>query len=305
MDTKKLVMIIILGIIGISLVFGLANIGEYEGNVKYSDNSGVVGIIYIDGPISGSASSGFASSGTHPEVIMNYLRDAQYDDNVKAVVLRMNTPGGTTAASQEIAMEVARLREKGKVVVTSMGDMAASGGYWIAAESDWIVATPGTITGSIGVIMEIANLQELYGKIGVDFEVIKSGEYKDIGSSNRDMTETEQAMLQAMVDDLYYQFVEVVSLGRNMSESEVLAIADGRIFTGREALNVGLVDELGNFYDAIDAAVELAGLEDYYIYEYGVDFTFKQLFSQIFRFELDIQKSIKDMLISENPVNIR
>jgi len=194
------------------------------------------------------------------EAIMEQLRRAADDPSVKAVVLRLNTPGGTAAASQEIALEVDRLRKAGKKVVASMGDVAASGGYWIACRCDKIVANPGTITGSIGVIMETQNLQGLYEKLGVDPVVFKSGPHKDMGSTSRVVTEQEQQIFQSMVDDMYKQFVETVSEGRGIDQAQVREVADGRVFTGSQAMENGLVDDLGNYYDAIDIAADLAGI---------------------------------------------
>jgi len=192
---------------------------------------------------------------------MEQLRRAAEDPAIKAVVLRLNTPGGTSAASQEIALEVDRLRETGKKVVVSMGDVAASGGYWIASRCDRIVANPGTITGSIGVIMETTDMQGLYEKIGLEPEVFKSGPHKDMGSPARDIRPEERAIFQSMVDDIYQQFVNTVSSGRGMDREQVEKLADGRIFTGSQAVKNGLVDELGNFYDAVRVATEMAGLK--------------------------------------------
>ncbi|NPV26728.1 MAG: signal peptide peptidase SppA [Firmicutes bacterium] len=225
-------------------------------------NSGVVGVINIEGPIVGSTEgstfSGFASS----KRIMEQLRQARDDEDVVAVVLRINSPGGSAAASQEIGVEVNRLREAGKKVVVSMGDVAASGGYWIAAGADKIVANPATMTGSIGVIMELQNFQGLMGKLGIRSEAIKSGPHKDMGSPTREITEGERDILQGMVNDIYTQFIDVVTKGREgkMTREQVIQLADGRIFTGRQARELGLVDELGNYYDAVRLAGQLAGI---------------------------------------------
>lgn len=222
---------------------------------------GAVAVIFVEGIITGGRSQGDwfgVSAGSH--TIMEQLRRAREDSEVRAVVLRINSPGGSAAASQEISQEIMRLKETGKPVVASMGDAAASGGYWIAASADAIVANPATITGSIGVIMELQNWQELYDKIGIDFNIIKSGPHKDMGSSARELTAEERDILQGMVDDIHRQFVTVVAEGRNMPREEVQKLADGRIFTGQQAYELGLVDHLGNYYDAIDVAAELAGI---------------------------------------------
>ncbi len=179
---------------------------------------------------------------------------------VKAIVLDINSPGGTVAAVQEINAAIARARgAHKKPVVAVLGDVAASGGYYIAAACDKVVAHPGTITGSIGVIFSGANVEGLMKKIGYRPEVIKSGKFKDIGSMGREMTAEERRLLQAMIDDSYDQFVAVVSAGRNIPADRLRAdIADGRIFTGRQALEARLVDALGDTQDALDLAGELA-----------------------------------------------
>lgn len=181
---------------------------------------------------------------------------------VKAILLDINSPGGTVSAVQEINAAILRVRNHHKKpVVAIMGDVAASGGYYIAAACDKIVAHPGTITGSIGVIFSGANLEKLMKKIGYEPEVIKSGKFKDIGSMTREMTEAERRLLQAMIDDSYDQFVAVVSTGRNIPPEKLRAdIADGRIFTGRQALEVKLVDTLGDTQTALDLAGELANI---------------------------------------------
>ncbi|KAF0126789.1 MAG: protease IV [Elusimicrobia bacterium] len=181
---------------------------------------------------------------------------------VKAILLDINSPGGTVSAVQEINAAILRARnEHKKPVVAVLGDVAASGGYYIAAACDKVVAHPGTITGSIGVIFSGANVEGLMKKIGYRPEVIKSGKFKDIGSMGREMTPEERRLLQAMIDDSYDQFVEVVSTGRNIPPEKLRAeIADGRIYTGRQALEVRLVDVLGDTQTALDLAGELGKL---------------------------------------------
>ena len=188
----------------------------------------------------------------------------KYKDNpaIKAILLRIDSPGGGVVPSQEIYEEVKKIREDGqKKVVVSMGTVAASGGYYIASASDRIVANPGTLTGSIGVIMELANVEGLLRKIGVDSLVIKSGRHKDIGSPFRKMKPEEREILQHLLDDIHNQFIEAVASGRGLPEDKIRELADGRIFTGREAKEIGLVDDLGNLQDAIRLTADIAGIE--------------------------------------------
>jgi len=184
------------------------------------------------------------------------------DSSVKAIIIRVDSPGGGGVVSQEIYNAVMNAKKKGKKkVVVSLGSVAASGGYYIAAAGDRIVANPGTLTGSIGVKMEFANLEKLLEKIGVKGMVVKAGEYKDIGSPYREMSEPEKKLLQAVIDDVHSQFIEAVAKGRGLPEADVKAIADGRVFTGRQALQLKLVDQLGDLEDSILVAGELAGIK--------------------------------------------
>ncbi|MBN1904320.1 MAG: signal peptide peptidase SppA [Deltaproteobacteria bacterium] len=182
------------------------------------------------------------------------------DKSIKAIILRIDSPGGGVGASQEVYREVIRTREVKKVIV-SMGGTAASGGYYIAAAGNSIVANPGTITGSIGVIMQYYQYRELAEKIGLKMEVIKSGEFKDIGNPHRELTEKEREVLDAVISDIQTQFVNDVAEGRNLAPEKVREIADGRIFTGAMAKERGLVDQLGNFEDAVTLAKEYAGID--------------------------------------------
>ncbi|RPI68497.1 MAG: signal peptide peptidase SppA, partial [Geobacteraceae bacterium] len=193
--------------------------------------------------------------------ILEDLREFREDSAIKAIVLRIDSPGGSVAPSQEIHDAVKKTAEV-KPVVVSMGSIAASGGYYIAVAGQQIVANPGTMTGSIGVIMEFANYEELLKKIGWQNIVVKSGRFKDIGSPNRPMSDADRQLLQAMIDDVQSQFVDAVAQGRNLSPEEVKQIADGRIMTGRQALAAGLVDKLGGLETAIDLAADLAGIVD-------------------------------------------
>jgi protease-4 len=180
---------------------------------------------------------------------------------VKAVVLRVNSPGGAVAPSQEIYQEILKFRrETRKPVVASLGSVAASGGYYVAAAADRIVANPGSITGSIGVIMQIPNFGGLLQKVGIKSTVIKAGENKDLGSVTRELTEAERRILQEVMDDVHGQFIDAVVAGRRLDRARVETLADGRIFSGRQALGLGLVDELGDLSDAIARAAGLVGI---------------------------------------------
>ncbi|MBI5838301.1 MAG: signal peptide peptidase SppA [Candidatus Eisenbacteria bacterium] len=180
------------------------------------------------------------------------------DSSIRAVVLRIDSPGGSVAPSQEVYEAVLRLRDNDKPVVVSMGEVCASGGYYIACAGDTVFANPGTVTGSIGVIMDFPTAAELMRKVGVKWEIVKSGPVKDVGSSWRDLSPEGRKSLQSLVDDAYEQFVEAVADGRGMDEAKVRAIADGRPMTGRQALGAGLVDHLGDLQAAIDCAAVMA-----------------------------------------------
>jgi len=206
-----------------------------------------IGVVEITGMLSGS------------DPVVRQLVSFKKDDSIKAVILRVDSPGGAVAPSQEIHDEVIRVAAK-KPVVVSMASVAASGGYYVSIPAHRIVANPGTITGSIGVIMQFTNLEELYGKLGLKSLVVKSGEHKDIASPFRPMTSEDRKILQGVIDDIYDQFVSAVAEGRNLSVEKVRNLADGRIFTGRQAKEVGLVDELGGMQDAVGIAKDLAGI---------------------------------------------
>lgn len=191
--------------------------------------------------------------------VIKELHNFRDNENIKAIVLRVDSPGGGVGPSQEVHDEVARV-DAVKPVVVSMGSVAASGGYYIAAPAREIIANPGTITGSIGVIMEFTNFRELLDKIGLSSVVVKSGEFKDIGSPVREMSAKEKEILQTLINDVHQQFVASVAEGRELEVAAVSTIADGRIFTGRRAMELGLVDAMGNLEVAIERAAELAGI---------------------------------------------
>lgn len=192
--------------------------------------------------------------------IIEDLAKFRKDGSVKAVVVRIDSPGGGVSPSQELYEEVRRTVRQ-KPVVVSMGSVAASGGYYIASAAQKIYANPGTITGSIGVILQFTNFEELLKKIGFRMEVVKSGAYKDVGNPGREMTPEEKAYLQEVVDNVHQQFVRDVARGRRLDVEKVREVADGRIFTGEQAMGLGLVDELGNLKDAINAAAKMAAIE--------------------------------------------
>ena len=207
-----------------------------------------VAVIEVEGIISGSRAT------------IERIHTLRDDASVKAIVLRIDSPGGTVGPAQEIYEELIKL-QKHKPVIASMGSVAASGGYYIAAGTQKIFANPGTITGSIGVLIEVANFEELLGKIGLRSEVIKSGQFKDTLSPARTMETDERTLIQAVIDNIHNQFVDAIAKGRSMPREKVLALADGRILSGEQALAAGLVDKLGNLYDAIQAAADMAGIE--------------------------------------------
>ena len=192
--------------------------------------------------------------------VVRELNEHRDNPSVRAVVIRVNSPGGVVAPTQEIYSAIQRLRKGGKPVVASLGSVAASGGYYVATAADRIYASPGTLTGSIGVIMQMANLEGLLKKVGVDYVVVKSGQYKDIGNIARAMTPEERRMLQALLDDVYAQFVDAVAQGRKLDRATVEGFADGRIVSGQQARQLKMVDALGGLDDAIEAAAALAGL---------------------------------------------
>ncbi|GAB4389829.1 MAG: signal peptide peptidase SppA [Thermodesulfovibrionales bacterium] len=207
-----------------------------------------VALVRIEGPIVDSKDA------------VEEIRDYADDPSIKGIVIRVDSPGGAVAPSQEIFEEVTRAAEV-KSVVVSMGSLAASGGYYISAPATRIVANPGTITGSIGVIMEIPNIQGLMDKLGIKTQVVKSGEHKDLASMFRELGPEERGILQGVLDDVHEQFISAVAEGRGMPVEVVKELADGRVFTGRQAKELGLVDELGNLQDAIDLSAELSGIE--------------------------------------------
>ncbi len=247
---KRTFLTVVLIVLIAGLVLGLASVLILKQiarspRIAFGDK---IGVITIQGPITSSRS------------IIHQLVQFKKNKGIKAIILRINSPGGAVGPSQEIYREVMRTRSK-KRVIASMGAVAASGGYYIASAADKIVANPGTLTGSIGVIMEFVQVKELLKKIGVSLEVIKSGEFKDIGSPHRKLTEKERRLLQDLISNIQEQFVNAVAKGRNMPVEKVRKIADGRILSGQQAKQLGLVDRLGNFEDAVNLAKKLAHIK--------------------------------------------
>ena len=189
------------------------------------------------------------------------LKSYRENPSVRAVVVRVNSPGGVVGPTQEVHQALLKLREAGKPVVASLSSIAASGGYYIAVAADRVYANPGTLTGSIGVIMQFPNVDGLLKKVGVDYVVVKAGQYKDLGNFARPMRAEERQVLQALLDDVHGQFIDAVATGRKLSREDVVRFADGRIFSGVQAKSMAMVDELGGLDDAINAAAKLAGLK--------------------------------------------
>ncbi len=242
---KKTCLIILAVFVFIVALSALAALLSHEGGVSLADK---VALIYVRGAI-------FDAEDT-----IEQIKKYDEDDSIKAIILRVDSPGGAVAPSQEIFTEVKRVAGN-KPVIASMGTVAASGGYYISAPASKIIANPGTLTGSIGVIMEIPNMENLMDKVGIETEVIKSGPHKDIASAMRQMTDEDRKILQGIIDNVYEQFIVDVAESRDIPLEEVRELADGRIYTGQQALELKLVDELGGLERAIDVSAELAGIE--------------------------------------------
>jgi len=250
---------VILGLIILAGVFLCSWLGlsiflslfpNYEqGQEIFSSGSGKIGVVEVKGAI------------TSAEETIRELTDFRENRQIRAIVLRIDSPGGAVGASQEIYEEVKRT-DAVKPVVASFGSVAASGGYYAALGARKIVTSPGTLTGSIGVIVKFPNLTEIFDKIGYRSEVIKSGKLKDIGAINRPMTDEEHALLQEIIDNVHRQFIDAVARSRKLPREQVVKLADGRIFSGEQALESGLVDEFGNFTDAVTLAARLAEMKN-------------------------------------------
>jgi protease IV len=192
--------------------------------------------------------------------VVRELKELRDNPSVRAVVMRINSPGGVVGPTQEVHDAILRLQKAGKPVVASLGAVAASGGYYIAVAADQIYANPGTLTGSIGVIMQMANFEQLMKKVGVDYVVVKAGQFKDIGNPGRPMSPDERRVLQGLLDDVHAQFIDAVAAGRKLGREDVVRFADGRVFSGMQAKELKMVDALGGLEDAVLAAGKLANL---------------------------------------------
>lgn len=258
-----------------------------------------VALIYVEGMIEGGrGSSAFTDTTVGADVICGLLDEVALNPRFAAVVLRLNSPGGTAAGSQDIAAAVSRLRDRGIVVVASMADVAASGAYWIASAADEIIASPATMTGSIGAIMQVHNLEQLFDRLGISVETFKSGDHKDMGSPVREMSDAERAVFQSLIDDIHDQFIDAVATGRGLPPTDVRGLADGRVFTGRQALEAGLVDRLGDLTVALDRAAELAGIAEYEVEEMGRTTLFGRLLRSVRRQEIPAAwRSLREILL--------
>lgn len=290
LTTKRLIALIAAAVLFPATLFQVgrfgpdpAAVGPWQEDFIQGEGARKIAVVNVQGEIV-SGSEGFlgsaeATSGN----LISQLEQARNDDAVSAVVLRLNTPGGSVVASDEIAREIAEVRRSGKAVVASMDEVAASGGYFVATGANSIVANPSTITGSIGVIMVLLNLEGAAGKLGVEPIVVKAGRLKDIGSPFRDMTPGERRIFQRLLDEAHVRFMNVVSQGRQMPMRRVRGIADGRILSGEQAREAGLVDRLGTFDDAVAEARRLERLSEASVVEYERPFSFSDFFIGVTR----------------------
>ncbi len=262
-------------IIGLSLVtllicggfvaLGLWVAEQFNGDnnlaIPFGDGVALIRVegVIVPGEAPPSSPFGGSSSGAYSQTIINQLKDANEDENVKSVVLYVNSPGGSVFASDEIQLQI---KEMDKPIITAMGSLAASGGYYIAAPTDEIWASPHTLTCSIGVISQFLNLEDFAEEYGVTAVTVKSGKFKDTGNPFREFTEEDRELWQGLIDEAYGAFVGVVAEGRGMTEEEVRAVADGRICSGRQGHEMGLVDNLGYLPDVIERAAELGGIDE-------------------------------------------
>ena len=269
MDRNRKILISILALLVLSSVIAIVDISM---NMQQKRGTGIslagpqigpgVGIVRIEGPIQMMGSGSPIGMTKGAEDIIKRLDELEDNSDIRAVVVRINSPGGTVGASQEIYQKLWKLRKKNIPLIASMGEIAASGGYYVASACNYIVANHGTLTGSIGVIAVSPNLRRLFEKIGIDMNVIKSGRYKDILSAFRDINPEERQLIQEIIDSSYHKFLKDVALGRNQNESDIAPIADGRVMSGVTALRHKLIDMIGTFEDAVDKAREMAKLSE-------------------------------------------
>ncbi len=254
--------------------------GYSQNIIEMGSGEDRIAVLTLDGVIQDTgAPSPFFPEGYNHQFFMNQLNDIYEDPSVKGIVLSVNSPGGGVVESTDIYDMIRLIQEENEVpVYVSMGGMAASGGYYVAAPAEKIFVNHETLTGSIGVIMQSLNYAKLAEKYGIDFNTIKTGPYKDIMSPSREMTDEERGMLQEMINDSYDRFVEIIVEGRNMSDADVRKVADGRILNGRQAIEAGLADDYGKVGDAIAAIQEDYALEDATVFEYTMSDSFSSLF---------------------------
>lgn len=238
----------------------VAVVSHYTGEESSEEH---VALIRVSGPITGGSSGsdfwGEVRAGS--EDIVDQLERARKNPHARAIVIRIDSPGGSGAGSEEIYNQIMRVRKRGKPVYTSMADIAASGGYYIASACHKIYADANTVTGSIGVIFSVADMSELFRKIGYRPEVVKSGKFKDIGSPARPLTSEERKLIQDMIDEMYETFLRSVAKGRGLDAEQIRPLADGRMFTGSQALRLKLVDRIGGLRDTVKAAAEAGGIK--------------------------------------------
>ena len=254
-----IILVLIAGV-GLYLVFGSGIKGDLR-EMLGRDHDNKVAVVYIEGKMIADKSNDPADDGSaFSSDVVRAMRKATADDSVKAVVLRVNSPGGTPVAAEEIIAQINRTKAE-KPVIISMGDSATSAAYYVSATADKIFANPDTFTGSIGVIWVFKNKTRYYNEEGINFYIAKSGNYKDVGADWRGLSENEKSYIQSIINESYERFVTAVAAGRNVPESQIRAIADGRVMTGTSAKSMGLVDEIGGLYDAIEYAAKLGGIK--------------------------------------------
>jgi protease-4 len=284
MNAKRWVALFAAAILFLAMVYAVARFGgagtvggpgPYDEVLLQGEGLDKIAVIDVEGQI---VENGDPTTQAVAQELVAQLRQAGEDPFVRAVILRVNSPGGSVVASDEIYNQVLDLKRAGKPVVASFGEVAASGGYYVSAGASRIVSDPSSFTGSIGVILILVNLEEAAGNLGIEPIVVKSGRLKDIGSPFRDLTVEERGIFQAMIDESYERFVDVVAEGRHLPESEVRELATGQPYTGQQALDAGLVDTLGGFDRAVQVAERLAEIDEASVVEYQTRITLQQVF---------------------------
>ncbi len=287
---KRRFFIIALIVVSVAAVVALPFIDGVDPRREERVDEDRIVVIRLSGPIQEGGGGGlFAVGGITPSQVYRQLERAEDDPDIEGVVLRVESPGGSIAASQSIASMV---RDFGKPIVVSMADMAASGGYYISAPAQGIVAHPGTITGSIGVISSFMDMEELYEKLGIKVETIKSGEHKDM--FNRELTDEERELMQDLSDEAYEQFINDVAEGRDMDPGEVRELATGEVFIGSHAKELGLVDKLGGIDEAIEFLAEKNELDNPVRYEFPPPTVFEQLFDYGYSVLITLERAFID-----------